>query len=78
MKSLKSQLKNLDILKELNLIHLQIDNMNVTHIVKVRRLNKVINTNYRPKNLKERFQIAVNEFRVKIDLERKMMENKIA
>lgn len=77
MRKFKSLSQNLDTLKELNLIHHQIDNMNISNSVKVHQLNNVI-SHSRPKNLKERFQVAVNEFRLKIDLERKMMENKIA
>ena len=76
--NLKSQ--NLDILKELNLIHQQIDNINIKKEVVVRqlKLNKIVVKSKTPLNIKERFRIAVNEFRQKIDVDRKMIHGKIA
>lgn len=77
MGSFKSQLQNLDTLKELCLIHQQIDNMN-SNSTKVYQLNKIVTKPKISLNVKERFRIAVNEFRQKIDMERKMMHGKIS
>jgi len=79
MGNFKSQ--NLDILKELNFIHKQIDNITTKKRIVIRqlKLNKVtITSPTTPLNLKERFRIAVNEFRLKMDMNRKMMHGKIA
>lgn len=93
MGSFKSQLQNLDTLKELNLIHHQIDNMNSDNAkvhhkiddtnsntvkVKVHQLNKITVKPKTPLNIKELFRVAVNEFRQKIDTDRKMMHGNIA
>ncbi len=81
MINVKTSAQDLDILKELRLIHHQIDNIDTKKEIKVRNLKlskvNIINPTT-PKNIKERFRIAVNEFRQKIDIERKIMHSKIA